>query len=80
MFQNCHSSPLCYLGECFDKFHYFLIFLIVAINSEDADEDLKPALGKNMETKEIQKPLNGIYYESPLNLNMDHFKMMSELV
>lgn len=51
----------------------------MAINSEDTDEDLKPALGKNMETEEIQKPLNGIYYESPLNLNMDHFRMMSEL-
>lgn len=51
----------------------------MAINSEDTDEDLKPALGKNMETEEIQKPLNGIYYESPLNLNMDHFRMMTEL-
>ena len=27
----------------------------MAINSEDTDEDLKPALGKNMETEEIQK-------------------------
>ena len=44
------------------------------------DEDLKPALGKNMETEEIQKPRNGIYYESSPNLNRDHFKMMSELV
>ena len=80
MFQNCYSNSTLLFRRNALIFCYFLIFVIVAINTEVTDEDLKPALGKNMETEEIQKPLNGIYHESPPNLNMDHFKMMSELV
>lgn len=44
-----HSAPLIY--------HYFLIFIIVAANTDVIDEDGKPALGKKIETEERCKSL-----------------------
>lgn len=36
-------------------FHYFFIFIIVAVDTDIIDENLKPALGKKIEMEERHK-------------------------
>lgn len=52
-------------------FCYFLIFIILAVRTNVIYENLRHTLGNKMERNkgEIQKTLNALHYENPLNIN-----------